>query len=1047
MNSARKERRRGQAPRVHISWLALCAFFVIGMASAVPAAALDPQRAISQYAHTAWRVQDGVFSGTPNAIAQTTDGYIWIGTQTELIRFDGVRFVRWTPPEGRSLPNSSIYSLLGAHDGSLWIGGGNTLSRWRNDDLINYADTNGRVNSVLEDQKDGIWIARSRVSDGGGPVCRVEDKKLRCYGSSDGIPFPYGGLIVQDKFENLWIETNGALCRWKPGSTCRNYFVNQAALAGGGIGLWQLASGPDGSIWTSVDSPGAGRGVQQFAEGVWKRQVLPQSPAIDSGISTLFVDRDNVLWIGTIAGGIYRILNGNADHFGSGDGLSSDSVQSFFQDREGNLWVVTSAGIDRFHNLPVVSFSIRQGLTAEDVGSVLSAHDGTLWIGNRGGLDFLPGDKPSAVRTVNRLPGRRVTSLLEDHEGRLWVGLDSGLNLYEAGTFVRINRSDGSVLGGIIAITEDADHTIWAEAIGNPSRLVRIQDGQVREEIAPPRIPRAKSLAADPKGGIWLGLTNGDLARYRKGRLEIFPKKQGADNQPVQNLLADADGSIWAATANGLMRWKDGKAEILSSRNDLPCDSVLSVLRDQSGSIWLYTNCGVVAIADSELGNWWEHPDAKVRFRVFDAVDGAQPAFSDFRPSAARSRDGRLWFVNGSIVQMVDPERLYENRTLPPIQIEKIVADRRSYAPREDLHLPSLTRDLEIDYTALSFVAPQKVRFRYKLDGRDANWQDPQGRRQAFYSDLRPGKYRFRVIACNNDGVWNEAGASLGFTLLPAFYQTNWFLLICLAAFGGIAWAGYQWHVRQLAARLDSQFEERLAERTRIAQDLHDTLLQGILSAKMQLHVANDQLPEDWPAKPTISRVLELMGGVIDDGRKAVRGLRSSPAESDDLEQSFSRIPHEIFLQQLVDFRVIVEGQVRPLHPVIRDEVYRIGHEALANAFRHSRASCVEVELKYADDQLRVLVRDNGCGIDPQVLRAGREGHWGLSGMRERAERIGARVKVWSRPAGGTEVELSVPGYVAFRHYASGRGPRWFGRLYPRKVERDIRKPGSESKE
>ncbi len=1035
MSSARKNRSRGRTARVRILRLGFWAFLMIGVALALPAAALDPQRAISQYAHTAWRVQDGVLSGTPNAIAQTTDGYIWIGTQTELVRFDGVRFVPWNPPEGRSLPNSSIYSLLGAHDGSLWIGSGNTLSRWRNDDLINYADTNGRVNTILEDLRGSIWIARSRVSDGKGPVCRVEDKKLRCYGSSDGIPFSYGGLIVEDKFENLWVETNGALCRWKPGLTCTNYFVNQAALAGGGIGLWQLTSGPDGSIWTSVDSPGAGRGLQQFAEGVWKHHVLPSSAGMDSGISALFVDRDNVLWIGTVSGGIYRILNGHADHFGSGDGLSSDSVQSFFQDREGNLWVVTSAGIDRFHDLPVVSFSIRQGLTAEDVGSVLSSNDGTLWIGNRGGLDFLEGGKSSAFRTVSRLPGRRVTSLLEDHQGRLWVGVDGGLNLYEAGAFHPVNRSDGSALGGIIAITEDTDHVIWAEAIGNPSRLVRIQDRQVQEEIAPPRIPRAKSLAADPKGGIWLGLTNGDLARYREGRLETFPKKQGASNQPVQNLLADSDGSIWAATSNGLMRWKDGKEETLDSRNDLPCDSVLSVLRDPGGSIWLYTGCGVVAIADSEMGKWWEHPDAKVKLTFFDAVDGAQPAFSDFRPSAARSRDGRLWFVNGSMLQMVDPDRLYENRTAPPIQIEKIVADRKSYAPREDLRLPSLTRDLEIDYTALSFVAPQKVRFRYKLDGRDANWQDPQGRRQAFYSDLRPGKYRFRVIACNNDGVWNEVGASLSFTLLPAFYQTNWFLLICLAAFGGVVWAAYQQHVRQLAARLDSQFEERLAERTRIAQELHDTLLQGFLSATMQLHVANDQLPEDWPAKPIIGRVLELMARVIDDGRKAVRGLRSSADESDDLQQAFSRTHQEFFLQQSTDFRVIVEGQVRPLHPVIRDEVYRIGHEALANAFRHSRASCVEVEMEYAEDQLRVLVRDNGCGIDPQVLRAGREGHWGLSGMRERAERIGAKVKVWSRPAGGTEVELSVPGHVAFRHYASGRGPRWFSRSHSHDVK------------
>ena len=1047
MNSAgQRDRNCDRAAKVRIPSRGLWALIIVAVALAASAAALDPERAISQYGHTAWRVQDGVFNGTPNVIAQTTDGYLWIGTETELVRFDGVRFVPWTPPAGKSLPNSSIYSLLGARDGSLWIGSGSTLSRWKDDALVNYADTNGRVNAILEDQQGAIWATRSRISDGRGPLCLVEDVKLRCYGDADGIPLPYGGSLAQDQLGNLWIETNGELCRWKPGSPATTYFVNQAELSGGGIGLWKLASGHDGSIWASINLPKVGPSLQHFIQGVWKRYILPPLLGVDPGITAVFVDRDNVLWLGTASRGIYRIFDGNTDHFGGGDGLSSDSVQSFYQDREGNLWVVTSEGIDRFHDLPVVSFTIRQGLTTDDASSVLASRDGTLWIGNLGSLDSLKGDKTTTVRSANPVPGQKVTSLLEDHMGRLWVGVAGGLTIYEGGRFHPINRADGSALGGIVAITEDTEHTIWAEAIGTPTRLVRIQDMEVREEIAPPRLPRARSLATDLKSGIWLGLFNGDLARYRGGQLETLYKKQGSDNQPIQNLLVDADGSVWAATPKGLLHWKDGKAQTLSSENGLPCDSVISLLKDLNGSIWLYTACGVVSIVDSELEKWWQEPDSRVKLRVFDAVDGAQPALSNFRPPAARSSDGRLWFVNGSIVQMVDPGRLHENSTPPPVHIEKIIADRKSYRPGENLGLPSLTRDLEIDYTALSFVAPQKVRFRYKLEGRDADWQDPQTRRQAFYSDLRPGHYRFRVIACNNDGVWNESGASLNFRLLPAFYQTKWFFLLCVAAVGGMTWAAYRWHIRQVAARLDSQFEERLAERTRIAQDLHDTLLQGFLSASMQLHVANDQLPGDWPAKPIVSRVLELMGQVIDDGRNAVRGLRSSVAESTDLEQAFSRILPELGVERAIDFKVIVEGSARPLHPVIRDEAYRIGREALANAARHSQAKAIEVELEYSDHELRLLVRDNGCGIDQQVLRSGRDGHWGISGMRERAERIGGKLKVWSRLADGTEVELSVPGHVAFRSHSKRRGLQWFSRSHPQPTKPDIEKQASQRK-
>jgi signal transduction histidine kinase len=371
------------------------------------------------------------------------------------------------------------------------------------------------------------------------------------------------------------------------------------------------------------------------------------------------------------------------------------------------------------------------------------------------------------------------------------------------------------------------------------------------------------------------------------------------------------------------------------------------------------------------------------------------------------------------------------------LHIEQITADRKTYDAASDvnggLRLPPLVRDLKIEYSALSLVTPEKVLFRYKLEGHDGDWQEVGNRRQAFYNNLPPGNYRFRVSACNNNGIWNEAGTFLDFSVAHAYYQTTWFRLSCVAAFLALLGALYQLRLRQVARQFNMRLEERVSERTRIAQELHDTLLQGFISASMQLHVAIDQVPDDSPAKTRLGRVFRLMGQVIEEGRNAVRGLRSANSESLDLEHAFSRIRQELAIHnemgEQTGFRVIVEGRPKTLHPILRDEIYSIGREALVNAFRHSQAKSIEVEVEYAANHLRLLVRDDGCGIDPQVLRSGRDGHWGLTSMRERAERIGARLDVRSRSAAGTEVELSVPGKAAFQTRYSNRPRRWLARL------------------
>ncbi len=757
--------------------------------------ALDPDLRISQYAHTAWRVRDGVFAGAPTAITQTTDGYVWIGTLGGLLRFDGVRFVRWIPPAGEHLPATAVISLLGAGDGSLWIGTASGLARWKNGKLLNFPETAGRVNSIYEDRDGTIWMARSRTR--AGAVCKVTVNVAKCYAPKDGVP-SYAGTLIGDNSGYLWIGTSTALVRWKPGSSTSYELPGLKSNAALG-GVTALAPAPDGSVWVGIMNSGPGLGLQHAVNGKFKTLVTATLDGSTLNVYSLWLDRHNALWIGTEGNGIYRIFDGKVDHFRSADGLSGDSPDSFLEDREGNLWLVTPEGVDCFHEIPVVTFSMHEGLTGDAVDSIVAARDGTIWMANHSSLDYVRGDVVSSIGQKNGLPGSRVTSLFEDHAGRLWVGLDNGLFVYERGRFKPIRRRDGSSIGVVLGITEDVDSCVWAVVVragpGSAEELIQIKDGRFATDTANARLDPI-SLADDPEGGLWLGLRKGGLARYWNGQLQSFPLKN-ADAQVLQ-VLAKADGSVLAVTTDGLIERRGGTQYALDHHNGLPCDRTFAMVTDRKSNLWLYAECGLILINADELQQWRRHPDLKIRFDLFDAYDGAQPYLAVFRPRETRSNDGRLWFANGTVAQMIDPGRLFKNSIPPPVHIEAVIADRTSYSPRNGLHLPALTRDLEIDYTALSFVVPQKVQFRYKLDRYDREWQDPQTRRQAFYSNLAPGNYRFHVIASNNSGVWNEAGAELDFNIAPAYYQTVWFQALCMLAFITLLWAAYQLRVHQL---------------------------------------------------------------------------------------------------------------------------------------------------------------------------------------------------------------------------------------------------------
>lgn len=973
--------------------------------------ALDPDRLLSQYAHTAWKTSDGAFVGSPTTITQTADGYLWIGTNLGLVRFDGVRFIQWSPPPGQRLLDSRIFSLVGSRDGSLWIGTGYSLSRWKDGELTNYSQLSGRINALLENNG-SVWAARTQMSDQLGPLCRVGSAPLHCYGTADQLPFPNVLQLAASDDGEIWLAGYSELCRWKPGEA-NIYFPNRSGRPEGYALFKAIASSSDGSTaWAVIDAPGPALRLEHFVDHHWTAQPIPQIRASNSEVTTMFVDRDNELWIGTANRGLFRVHGGQVEQFDTSDGLSSNSVRKFFQDQEGSLWVVTSSGVDNFRDLKVATYTIREGLSADGAVSVLGSHDGGVWvINNYETLQKLKDGKFSTFLPRPDVPGTHISTIFEDHAGTLWVGIENDLYVYDDGAFRVIRHSDGTSLGIIFSITADVNHNIWVRAGPN---LDEIADFQVRKEQTSPLISTAYILAATPDGGLVLGLVDGSLVRYKNGNTQVIKSDETRNTRQIRDLLVDSDGSIWGTTLDELFCLRGSSRHNLAVHNGLPCDGIFALVKDHANAIWLDSKCGLIQIPRSELDRWWQQPDSVVHTKLIDGGDGVQPGLTSLKPQATRTPDGRLWFVNGSELQMIDVDHLRKNPIAPPVHIEGVVADRVGYEPQDGLRLPALTSDLEIGYTALSFVAPQKVRFRYILEGRDVRWQEPGTRRQAFYTDLKPGNYRFHVIASNNDGVWNETGAALSFSIAPAWFQTTWFRVLCCLLALFIVWAIYRLRVRQIAATLNARFDERMNERTRLARELHDTLLQTIQGSKMVADNALDQPNDPTRMHQALQRLSDWMGQATLEGRAALNSLRASTTQRNNLAEALRQTTQSDLIPQSMSVTFSVVGTASEMHPIARDEIYRIGYEAIHNAGAHARASRLEVELRYSQN-LTLRIRDNGIGIDPAIIDTGKEDHYGLAGMRERSERIGSKLTVLSSASSGTEIQLVVPGSVIFQ--------------------------------
>ena len=988
--------------------------------AAAPVHALDPNKRITQYVHTAWRTQDGSLPAGMFSITQTSDGFLWfLSLSGDVYRFDGVRFLSWRLPAGVS--NRPIGKIFADHEGGLWVVA-DELVHLKDGVVTSHFELKGlqQFQIISQDPDGSLWVAL-RASD--APLCHVTDRAVKCFGEADGIPIFDVNSLLADGKGGFWLGGPTALVHWH-GGVSETYPIGAPKSGRGDI--MGLALATDGSLWVGIGE-GQGLGLAQLKDGAFKPFVTPTFDGSRLSVTSLMFDRDGNLWVGTDAKGLFRIYGNTVEHYGHAEGLSGDSVWALFEDREGIVWAGSTSGIDSFRDPRIVTFSALEGLGKDLAAGILAGRDGTIWVANNGSLDRIKNGTVSSIRRSDGLPGDQVTSSLEDHAGNMWVGVDDGLYLFKDGRFRRIPEPNIQPLGMVVGMTEDIDGNVWAECASNPRKLVRIRDFQVREVFPASQVPTGHNLAPDPHGGIWIDTLQGDMALLRNGILETKVPLNRGDSPLHRQIVAEADGSILAGTENGLVGLRMGKVQRMTTKNGLPCDFIITFIEDKEKRWWLYTRCGVVEFSDSELQRWWANPDAIVQNRVYDTFDGAQPNIGSFNASANTS-DGRVWFSSGVVVQMVDPSKLSAKALPAATYIESVAVDRKEIAAADNLKISPHPRELQIDYTSPTFAIPQKVKFRYRLDNYDRDWHDAGTRRQAFYTDLPPGKYSFRVMACNTDGVWNDSAAKLDFSVAPAYYQTNWFLALCAVFFMAFAWAAYQLRLRYLHNQFEMTLEARVGERTRIARDLHDTLLQSFHGLLFRFQAARNLLPKrPEEAIEALDGALIRAEQALEEGRHSIQELRPGLSAESDLGQMLIATGQELASSKHAEdgsprFKVIVEGERRGLAPVIQEEIIRIARELLRNAFKHARAHQIEAEIRYDSDVFRLVVRDDGKGINPKILKdGGRPGHWGLLGVHERARGIGARLEFWSEAEVGTEVRLTLPAAMAYEKSRSGR--------------------------
>lgn len=981
--------------------------------------ALDPTRAIGQFHHTSWSTEEGVPADVW-AIDQTPDGFLWLGAVNGLYRFDGVRFERVAAD---LLPSPSIHSLAATPTGGLWIGYERpigVISLLENGAVRNFpveAPSSTSIHKIALGPQGSVWAATPDfiLRFDGKRFVAVESDWGTSLGEASGGVWAFG--VARDGV--VWSRNRDGLFYLQPGQT---RFRRAESYVGG---VASFASRADGSLWTTDSTAGHLYALPELggSEGAVPNPTpgLPLSEPIRGAI---LLDRDSTLWFTSASGGGLRRARGAdashaPDRFTAGEGLTSDVVHTLFEDREGTIWVGTNLGLDRFRIANVVTEArIPAGFRARFVRATHGAlYAYTGWSntaarttdGSESLYRILPGHAPELlVKNVGRLRDMVVN----ERTGEIWLSTGDGPRRLDGGRLAPPLPLPPGVTGSIYSTAIDERGDCWISAF---RQGVYRRDGAGWKRLPLKPMGATAVLTPDPRGGMWVRYAGGTLLHARGDAIVDYSSRI----PPIGDLTfmkVDGDGLLIGGEA-GLARF-DGRDFHWLSSTEVPALSVVTgVDRSDDGSTWVFTQGGILrfdgAALDAALRSRKIAPRAYEEIGPRDGLPGA-PYGGVYGSTVATGPDGRVWFTTGQGLVWIDPRNLHHNALPPPVTIRSLTANGHVFHAPRALELAAGAGNLQIDYTALSLVVPERNAFRYRLDGVDPSWVDAGDRRQAFYTKLGPGTYRFQVMASNNDGVWNTAAAEVSFRIPPTFVQSTGFLALCIALGATLLWMIYTLRLRQVAGRMRERLEERIAERERIARDLHDTLLQGFHGLMLRFQTVADQLPPDGRARALMDDALERADAVIVEGRDRVRNLRP-PKQSRDLGDALAEAAKQVAWDTRAKFRLVVEGKPEPLHPIVFAELMAIGREAVSNAFRHANGDSVEASLIYGRRVLQMRIRDDGVGIDPQIsAEQGRDGHYGLAGMRERARKIRAVLTLASRPGVGTDVLVEVPASIAY---------------------------------
>lgn len=969
---------------------------------AIGAASSDEAIAPVEFQHAAWAVRDGAPPNI-NHIEQTPDGWLWLGSDDGLYRFDGVKFELFQPKSGRFLVGG-VLRMGRLPDGRLWLSPASSGVEILHDGVLTtYTQQDGlpptAIYKLLAEADGRLWTASS------AGLHRLDPGARRWQAVDAAVGLPPRLLILDmllDRHGTFWLLSTAGMYARAPGAAG---FAKVAEQHGAG----KLAEAPDGRVWaTEMDR----RGVQLLFSPPGLATPVPDTSNANSG--KFLFDRAGNLWLPGPDGVRQLVFEGGQTQvreLTSAQGLSGIYVTALYEDREGNIWLATDNGLDQFRPRRLQALKLPRLMTFG--APVLAGADGAVWIDR---FYFSALDAAPAPFAPDATDATLVTVLYRDPRGQLWSGARDGLWQVNGTERVRIAPPENVSKHRFIVILDmvmDPQGGLWVSFGGNG--VFRWHDGVWTRlgGIAALDKVTVLSMAADAQGRLWFGTVDNAVFKVEHGKAVRLDARLGLTVGAAE-AIAPYGGGVLVGGQPGLA-WFDGKVfHPLQGAGEAKFASVKGLLVAPDGRLWINSSQGLQGIDAAELARAAHQPDYAMRVLQFNFRDGLSGVVARGAsvPRLTRMSDGELLFATANGVFRLDPARYQTNPVPPPVLITGVWVDNAAHAAEREVRLPASPANLRIDYTALSLTVPQRVQFRYQLEGVDREWQDPGSRRAAYYTALAPGSYRFRVIAANDDGVWNTEGASMTLVVPPTLVQTLWFKLLCVAALALLGWLLYRLRLRSVLRQMQRSFDVRVAERERIARDLHDTLLQSVQGLMLVFRGIAGGMPAGAPGGPAMERALTLAEEVMVEGRDKVGDLRQA-GHGGTLAEALAAYALRRGEREAASFALQVHGRLRPLHDGVREEAFAIGREAINNAFLHAQASRIDVMLRYGERTFELSVQDDGQGM-PDAHHMARAGHWGIAGMRERAAQLGGTLTLRSVPGAGATWTLRVAAPVAY---------------------------------